>query len=86
MILHVLETTFRHITNGNTGELMVNEVIKKETLDRAEEHMQYFKGHIFVLLNVYNFVDAGLGIAFFNPIQFEQRREELIPPGRSFVK
>ena len=54
---------------------MVNEVLKKETLDRAEELMQYFKGHIFVLLNVYNFVDAGLGIAFFNSIQFEQRRE-----------
>ena len=86
MILHVLETTFRHITNGNTCELIVNEVLKKETLDRAEELMQYFKGHIFVLLNVYNFVDAGLGIAFFNSIQFEQRREELIPPGRSFVK
>ena len=82
----MLETPFRQITNGNTGELVINEVINKESLERAEELMQYFKGHIFVLLNVSNFVDAGLGITFFNPIQFEQRREELIPPGRSFVK
>ena len=61
---------FRHITNGDTAELVINEVINKETLERAEELMQYFKGHQFVLLKV----DAGLDIVFFNPIQFEQKR------------
>ena len=65
---------FRHITNGDTAELVINEVINKETLERAEELMQYFKGHQFVLLKVYNFVDVGLDIVFFNPIQFEQKR------------
>ena len=45
-------------------------MISKETLERAEERMQYFKGHTFVLLKVYNFVDTGLGFFFFNPIQF----------------
>ena len=61
---------FRHITNGDTAELVINEVINKETLERAEELMQYFKGHQFVLLKV----DAGLDIVFFNSIQFEQKR------------
>ena len=61
---------FRHITNGDTAELVINEVINKETLERAEELMQYFKGHQFVLRKV----DAGLDIVFFNPIQFEQKR------------
>ena len=65
-----METTFRHITNGDTAELVINEVINKETLERAEEFMQYFKGHKFVLLKVYNFIDAGLDIIFFNPIKF----------------
>ena len=67
------ETTFRHIISGETAELVINEVINKETLERAEELMQYFKGHKFVLLKVYNFIDAGLDIMFFNPIRFEQR-------------
>ena len=70
----MLETTFRHITNGDTAELVINEVINKETLERAEELMLYFKGHIFVLLKVYNFVDAGLDIIFSNSIWFEQRK------------
>ena len=70
LILHVLETTFRHITNGDTAELVINEVVNKETLERAEELMQYFKGHKFVLLKVYNFIDAELDIIFFNPIWF----------------
>ena len=70
LILHVVETTFRHITNWDATELVINEVISKETLERAEERMQYFKGHTFVLLKVYNFVDTGLGFFFFNPIQF----------------
>ena len=55
---------------------MINEVINKETLERAEELMQYFKGHKFVLLKVYNFIDTGLDIIFFNPIRFEQRKGE----------
>ena len=55
---------------------MINEVINKETLERAEELMQYFKGHKFVLLKVYNFIDAGLDIIFFKPIWFYQRRVE----------
>ena len=70
------ETTFRHIISGETAELVINEVINKETLERAEELMQYFKGHKFVLLKVYNFIDAGLDIMFFNPIRFEQRSGE----------
>ena len=72
----MLETTFRHITSGETAELVINDVINKETLERAEELMQYFKGHKFVLLKVYNFTDAGLDIMFFNPIRFEQRSGE----------
>ena len=72
----MLETTFRHITSGETAELVINDVINKETLERAEELMQYFKGHKFVLLKVYNFIDAGLNIMFFNPIRFEQRSGE----------
>ena len=72
----MLETTFRHITNGDTAELVINEVRNEETLERAEELMQYFKGHKFVLVKVYNFIDAGLDITFFNPIRFEQRRGE----------
>ena len=72
----MLETTFRHIANGDTAELVINEVINKEILERAEELTQYFKGHKFVLLKVYNFNDAGLGIIFFKPIWFEQRRGE----------
>ena len=66
----MLETTFRHITNGDSAELVINEGINKETLERAEELMQYFKGHKFVLLKVYNFIDAGLDIIFFKPIWF----------------
>ena len=72
----MLETTFRHITNGDTAELVINEVRNEETLERAEELMQYFKGHKFVLVKVYNFIDAGLDITFFNPIRFELRRGE----------
>ena len=72
----MLETTFRHITSGETAELVINDVINKETLERAEELMQYIKGHKFVLLKVYNFIDAGLDIMFFNPIRFEQRSGE----------
>ena len=72
----MLETTFRHITSGETAELVINNVINKETLERAEELMQYIKGHKFVLLKVYNFIDAGLDIMFFNPIRFEQRSGE----------
>ena len=72
----MLEATFRHIANRDTAELVINEVINKETLERAEKLMQHFKGHKFVLLKVYNFNDAGLGIIFFNPIWFEQRRGE----------
>ena len=53
---------------------MINEAINKETLERAEESMQYFKGHKFVLLKVYNIIDTGLDIIFFNPIWFEQRK------------
>ena len=68
--------TFRHISNGDTAELLINNVIHKETLERAEELIQYFKGHKFVLLKVHNFVDTELGIVFLNPIQFEQRRGE----------
>ena len=82
LILHVLETTFRHITNGDTAELVINEVVNEETLERAEELMQYFKGHKFVLLKLYNFIDAGLDITFFNRIRFEQRRGEYILQGR----
>ena len=67
----MLETTFRHIVNGDTAELVINEVINKEILERAEELKQYFKGHKFVLLKVCNFIDAGLDIIFFNPIRFE---------------
>ena len=55
---------------------MINEVINEETLERAEELMQYFKGHKFVLVKIYNFIDAGLDITFFNPIRFELRRGE----------
>ena len=58
MIFHVLETTLTHITNGDTAELVMNEVINKETMERAEDVMQYFKGHKFVFLKVYNIVDA----------------------------
>ena len=72
LIRHVLETTFRHITNGDTAELVIN----KETLERTEELMQYFKGPKFVLLKVYNFINTGLDIIFFNPIRFEQRKGE----------
>ena len=81
----MLETTFRHITNGDTAELVINEVIKKETLERAEQLMQYFKGHKFVLLKVYNFIDAGLDIIFFNPIRYEQSRGKYITPERYFL-
>ena len=62
LIFHVLETTLTHITNGDTAELVMNEVINKETMERAEEVMQYFKGHKFVFLKVYNIVDARLDI------------------------
>ena len=55
----------------------------KETLERAEELMQYFKGHKFKVCNV---VDSGFGIALLSPIQFEQRRGEQISLGRSFFK
>ena len=72
----MLDTTFRHITNTDTTELVINEVINKETLGRAEELMQYFKGLKFVLLKVYNFIDAGMDITFFNSIRFEQKRGE----------
>ena len=47
---------------GDTAELVMNEVINKETMERAEEVMQYFKGHKFVFLKVYNIVDARLDI------------------------
>ena len=33
--------------------------------------MQFFRGRKFVLPKVYNSIDAGLDIIFFNPIQFE---------------
>ena len=71
----MLETTFRHITNGDVAELGVNEVINNETLERAEVLMQYLKGHKFLLLKVYNFVDVGLGIVFFNPILVQAEKE-----------
>ena len=76
MILLVLETTSTHITNRVTADLVINEVINNETLERTEKLLQYFKGHKFVLLKVYNFVDARLDIVFFNPIRLEQRRKE----------
>ena len=41
---------------------MFLQLINKETLERAEELMQYFKRQKFVLLKVYNFADAGLDI------------------------
>ena len=82
LILNVLETTFRYITNGDTAELVTNEVINKETLGRVEEFMQYFKGHKFVLLKVYNFIEAGLDNIF--PIRFEQRRVEVDSNGKVF--
>ena len=44
---------------------MINDVISKETLERAEEVMQYFKGQKFKVCNV---VDSGLGIALLSPI------------------
>ena len=39
LILHVLEATLRHITNGDTGELVINEVINKETLEREQKSL-----------------------------------------------
>ena len=32
------------LQNGDTAELVINEVINKDTLERAEKFMQYFKG------------------------------------------
>ena len=64
---------FSHITNGDTAELVINEVINKETLQRAEELMQYCKGHKFVLLKVYKFVDVWLDIAFLTLFGSEEK-------------
>ena len=56
------------ITSGDTAELLTNDGINKETLERAEEVMQYFKGHKFVLLKLQNFVETGLDILFLNAL------------------
>ena len=85
-IVFVLETTLTYITNGDTTELVMKEVIKKKTMERAQEHMQYFKGYKFVLLKVCNIADAWMDIVFFNHIRFEKRRDEQILPRRYFLR
>ena len=49
-------------------ELLTNDVVNKETLERGEEVMEYFKERKFVLLKLQNFADTGLDIVFLNAL------------------